>query len=240
MVVRKGDIKVLIVDDDEELRTALTENLRLNGIIVREVENGAAFRDVLRMDRMDVAIIDVNLPDISGFELARELSEKIDRPGIILLTARAERSDRLQGYLEGADIYMTKPVDNDELVLVVRNLSGRLANAQLSSQPKQAPKPGWKLDVGRKLLISPDDRIVVLSGREVMLMELFEKAGGATLSRSYIASVMGYGQPGPEHRGFDAALRRLKEKATRAQVDIPLLSVKSMGIRFVAPLMTID
>jgi DNA-binding response OmpR family regulator len=229
-----GAVKVLLVEDDVELREALAENLRLNGMDVLEADTAAAFREVVRMERVDAAIIDINLPDASGFDLAHELSGDDDRPGIVMLTARTERHDRLRGYAEGADVYMTKPVDNDELVLVVRNLSSRIVGAR-DSKPHPS-EPEWLLDVARRLLTSPDGRIVVLSGKEVMLFELFAKADGAFLSRSYIASAMGYGAPGPARRGLDAALHRLREKTARIQIELPILVVHSKGVRFVAPL----
>lgn len=233
-----GPARVVLVEDDADLREALTENLRLNGISVLDVETGAAFREAVRVSQVDAAIIDVNLPDASGFDLARELHGRVDRPGIVILTARDGRDDRLLGYAGGADLYMTKPVDNEELVLAVRNLTRRVAGARRERQ--DGPEPAWQLDRARKLLVAPDGTIVVLSGREVMLLELLEKARGSPLSRGFLGSVMGYGMPGPEHRGLDAAIRRLRRKAALRQVELPLLVVQSLGIRFVAPLRIAD
>lgn len=231
---------VILVEDDADLREALTENLRLNGINVLEVETGAAFRAALRERQVDAAIIDVNLPDASGFDLARELQGAADRPGIVLLTARSGRQDRLAGYAGGADLYMTKPVDNEELVLAVRNLARRVADARRAPREAQASAAAWQLDLARKLLVAPDGTVLVLSGREVTLLELLQKAEGGPLSRAYIGTVMGYGAPGPEHRGLDAAIRRLRRKAERRKLDLPLLAVQSLGIRFVAPLTMVE
>lgn len=228
--------RVVLVEDDVELREALSENLRLNGMNVLEVASGAGFREAMRMEHVDAAIIDVNLPDASGFELARDLSDDDDRPGLIILTARTGRDDRLQGYAEGADIYMTKPVDNDELVLAVRNLVRRVAETRRKRRPTPETAPAWQLDIARRLLVAPDGTVVVLSGREVMLLELFEKAKGNILSRGYVTSTMGYGSPGPEHRGLDAALRRLRHKVAGRGLELPLLVIHAAGIRFVAPL----
>jgi len=228
--------RVLLVEDDADLREALTENLRLNGISVLDVETGAAFREAVRVSQVDAAIIDVNLPDASGFDLAKELYGREDRPGIVILTARNGRQDRLLGYAGGADLYMTKPVDNEELVLAVRNLAQRVAGARRERDDGAQPAAAWQLDLARKLLVAPDGTILVLSGREAMLLELLEKAKGNPLSRSYLGSVMGYGAPGPEHRGLDAAVRRLRRKAALRQIDLPLLVVQSLGLRFVAPL----
>ncbi|MGV6871975.1 response regulator transcription factor [Pseudochelatococcus sp. B33] len=227
---------VILVEDDHELRVGLAENLRLNGVDVTETDSGMGFRDAFRTGFVDVAIIDVNLPDINGFELARELSEHDHQPGIIMLTARTGRQDRRQGYAEGADLYMTKPVDSEELLLAVRNLARRVRHAQANAGTARPDQPAWILDMARKLLHSPDGTVIVLSGREVMLLEQFAKARGEPLSRASIAATMGYGNPGPENRGLDAALRRLREKAAERHIELPLLVIHSIGIRFASPL----
>lgn len=231
-----GRASVVLVEDDADLREALTENLRLNGISVLEVETGAAFRAAVQDRRVDAAIIDVNLPDASGFELARELQGRSDRPGIVILTARSGRQDRLLGYAGGADLYMTKPVDNEELVLAVRNLARRVADARRAADEPPARAPAWQLDLVRRLLVAPDGTVLVLSGREATLLELLQEAGGRPLSRIHLGAVMGYGAPGPEHRGLDQAIRRLRHKASQRGLDLPLLVVQALGIRFVAPL----
>lgn len=228
--------QVLLVEDDDELREGLAENLRLNGLTVREAATGSDFRVAMATSEVDVAIIDVNLPDANGFELARDLRDDENRPGIIMLTARADRQDRLQGFAEGADLYMTKPVDSDELVLAIRNLAKRIIQSR-AHRPRPAVEGlTWRLDVARKILMSPDNKFLILTGKEVMLLEMFEKARGKAISREYAGAAMGYGVPGPNHRGLDAALRRLKEKAEKMKIDLPFLIVHSVGIRFVGEL----
>lgn len=229
-------MRVLLVEDDRELREGLAENLRLNGVSVTEADSGVSFRNAMRSGTIDVAIIDVNLPDVSGFELARELARDERPPGIIMLTARTGHRDRRQGYSEGADLYMTKPVDGEELLLAVRNLARRVRRSQGIAGSDEPDQPGWKLDVARRMLISPDNAVILLSGREVMLLEQFVEAKGAPLSRSSISETMGYGSPGPTNRGLDAAIHRLREKAAERNAELPLLVIHSIGIRFAAPL----
>jgi DNA-binding response OmpR family regulator len=230
-----GGARVLLVEDDHELREALAENLRLNGIDVTEADSGGSFRKALHAGPIDVAIIDVHLPDATGFELTRELADHESRPGVIILTARTGRQDRRQGYAEGADLYMTKPVDGEELLFAVRNLARRVRHAETSAAPRETAERAWKLDMVRNRLVSPDDTFITLTGREVLLLEQFVMANGEPVSRAALAAVMGYGDPGPENRGLDAALRRLREKASARNIDLPLLVIHSVGIRFVSP-----
>lgn len=228
-------MRVLLVEDDDELREGLAENLRLNGIEVAEAYSGRSFRDALRAEPIDVAIIDVNLPDTSGFELVRELAAGGLRPGVIILTARTSPQDRRAGYAGGADLYMTKPVDGEELLLAVRNLARRVRHAQTQASASHSGERAWRLDMARKLLVSPEGASLALSGREVLLLEQFVKAEGAPVSRAALAETMGYGIPGPENRGLDAALRRLREKAAARNIELPLLVIHSIGIRFASP-----
>ena len=223
------------MEDDDELREGLAENLRLNGIEVAEADSGSSFRHALRSGPIDVAIIDVNLPDASGFELVRELAGGALRPGVIVLTARTSPQDRREGYAGGADLYMTKPVDGEELLLAVRNLARRVRHSHAQVSRADGGQPSWRLDVARKLLVSPDGVSLALSGREVLLLEQFVKAEGTPVSRVALAEIMGYGSPGPENRGLDAALRRLREKAAAQHIELPLLVIHSIGIRFAAP-----
>jgi len=227
---------IILVEDDQHLREGLAETLRLHGMDVTDVPSGIAFYRASRTRHFDIAILDVNLPDVSGFELARELAGN-GRTGIVMLTARAGIQDRKQGYYEGADLYLTKPVDGEELLLAVRNLARRLREEQaISGQPLAATHRPWQVDRPNSRLISPDGRQTALTGREVMLLEVFAKAGDARISRSDLSVLMGYGPPGPDNRSLDVVLHRLQSKATKAGIALPLHNVQSVGIRFSAPL----
>src|ERR1700742_2168908 len=89
--------RVVLVEDDHDLRQGLSDYLRLSGITVVDVASAAAFYKALRREDFDIAILDINLPDISGFELTRDLATE-GRMGVIILTARTGRDDKIQGY----------------------------------------------------------------------------------------------------------------------------------------------
>ncbi|MDQ0390335.1 response regulator transcription factor [Labrys monachus] len=234
--------RVVLVEDDHDLRQGLAEYLRLSGIMVVDVASAAALYKALRREDFDIVILDVNLPDISGFELARDLSAE-RRTGVIILTARTSREDRIQGYAEGADLYLTKPVDGEELVLAVRNLARRVHQADPASEERPAvetartpPDKPWRLELRHYRLISPEGHAIPLSGREVMLMEHLAHAQGATVARSTLATLLGYDIRSPESRGLDAVLRRLRHKALENGSELPLHAIHSVGIRFSGPL----
>lgn len=186
----------------------------------------------------DIAILDVNLPDVSGFELARAVSSR-KRMGVIMLTARTGREDRIKGYEQGADLYLIKPVDGEELALAIGNLARRIRSIGVPSGdiiPSQCHSEivegAWHLELQSRRLISPTGVPILLSGREAMLMEHLARARGATVSHAAIDALLGHHYSDPESRRLDAVFRRLRMKARTAGTDLPLHIVHAAGIRF--------
>lgn len=230
--------RVILVEDDNELREGLADYLRLSGIEVTEAASGIAFYKVMRTQTFDIAIIDINLPDTSGYELTRELAQE-RKMGIIVLTAMSTREARKRGFEEGADLFLTKPVDGDELLTTVRNLSRRVRQSGPAASEADGGKPIWRLNRHRSRLTAPDGRAVQLSGREVILLEQFAAADGEPVARSSLADALGYGTPSSGNRSLDAALRRLRQKAAANNADLPLQAVHAVGVRFIDGLIVV-
>ncbi|MGV0908149.1 response regulator transcription factor [Martelella sp. FOR1707] len=232
----KAIVRILLVEDDEDLRQSLAEYLKLSGYDVTEASSGLECYRALRNATFEVAIIDVNLPDCSGFELVSDLAGEAEGRGIILLTARTGRDDRVRGYQQGADLYLTKPVDGLELVLAIRNLVRRLPEPRKAGDDAdvaQSTNQTWRLDRLNYVLTAPDDIGIDLTGREMQLMAILVEARGDPVSRSKLASELGYDDK-PETRGIDAIVHRLKQKAASSNVDLPIKSIRSIGISFAA------
>lgn len=233
------DFKIILVEDDHDLRQSLADYLRLRNLHVTEAPSGIAFYKALRKERYDIAVLDVNLPDVSGFELARDLATQREM-GIILLTARTGRDDRVRGYAEGADLYLTKPVDTEELALAILNLGRRVRreSAELEhARPANAIEaPGgtaWQLNRRTQMLRSPDVRSVKLTAREMVLIEHLAARPDETVSRDLIMGLFGQSRVDPESRRFDALLARLRSKLRIAGMECPLQVVHSAGVRLV-------
>lgn len=135
---------IAIVEDDRFLREELACFFEAHQYQVHEANCMEGLFDILREYTLDLAILDLNLPGQSGFEIARDLRERIPDIGIIMLTARTRVDDRVKGYNVGADIYLTKPTDPRELLAAVTRLSKR--NAELMDSQ-------WVLDVRQFELI---------------------------------------------------------------------------------------
>jgi len=121
----KRKLKVLIVDDEPHIVTAIQFLINKEGFETSTAYNGASALSVVQSFRPDVVVLDVMMPGMSGFEVARQIRSNSDlgNTQIVFLTAKGTTKDKMQGYSTGGDFYMTKPFDNDELVSVVLELA---------------------------------------------------------------------------------------------------------------------
>ncbi|WP_206589005.1 response regulator transcription factor [Agrobacterium rosae] len=225
-------VRVILVEDDLDLKQGLTDFLRLNSFAVTAVGSGKEFDLAFGTDAFDVAIIDVNLPDISGFDIAQRV-KKTTNLGIIMLTARTLRDDKLRGYAEGANLYLTKPVDGDELVFAVKNLAERLR--QNVKTPKEAPQPtgSWSIDRIGQRLVPPQGKAMKLSGREAALISKLAEESGRIISRAELGLAMGY-ETILDTRSLDAVLQRLRVKARDAGTELPIQVIHGSGFQLSA------
>jgi two-component system, OmpR family, response regulator PrrA len=182
------DPLVLVVDDDEDIRKALERALRLEGFAVRVADGGRAALELVEQERPGVMVLDVVMPDLSGVRVVSRLRERgIDTP-ICILSARDEVEDRVAGLEAGADDYVVKPFDLEELVARLRALLRRVPSTENAL-----------LRLG-DLIVDPAQRSVSRGGREIELtrreFELLEELvrhRGVVLSRQQLLErVWGY------------------------------------------------
>lgn len=119
------DFKILIAEDDPEIRTALERILTYEGYTVHSANDGAAALEALLTHEPDLVVLDVMMPFVDGLEVCRKMRSRGDRTPILMLTAREETSDRVAGLDAGADDYMAKPFELDELLARIRALLRR-------------------------------------------------------------------------------------------------------------------
>src|SRR3982751_2479803 len=126
--------RVLLVDDDRAIRDSLARALDLEGYEVLTATDGAAALEVVREEHPDVIVLDVMMPSVDGLTACRVLRFEKDRTPILMLTARTETTDRVAGLDAGADDYLSKPFDLDELLARLRALQRR-AQAETREKP---------------------------------------------------------------------------------------------------------
>lgn len=159
-------MKLLLVEDEQRMAQALSELLRLEHYEVKHCADGIKGRDAAVTEVFDLMILDVMLPGISGFEIARQVREKGIRTPILMLTAKSEIEDKVMGLDRGADDYLTKPFQSAELLARLRALLRR-------STGEREPLLSYgdiSLDRNTSLLICKD-RSVRFSDREFRILE---------------------------------------------------------------------
>jgi DNA-binding response OmpR family regulator len=223
---------LLFIEDDDQIRLALTMALEDEGYTVREAPDGRAGLAEFAEDEADLVLLDLRLPDMSGFDVCRALRARSIVP-IIIITAQTDTHDLVAGLEAGADDYVTKPVVPKELAARIRAL---LRRVQLRETP------AMKSTVFGDVELRREQGIVLKRGREVPLTKTefrlvceFADHAGAVLSRDQLLErVWGYEYLG-DSRLVDAHVRRLRVKI-EDQPDEPrlIVTVRGLGYRLLA------
>ncbi len=122
-------MNILLAEDDADLRSILSQYLEINGFSILQAKNGQAGLEIFKNEHVDVCILDIMMPLMDGFELARQIRKTDPEIPVIFLTARNQKADKIKGLKLGADDYITKPFEVEELILRIRNIlrrSGRV------------------------------------------------------------------------------------------------------------------
>ncbi|NSY41406.1 response regulator [Leisingera sp. ANG59] len=206
---------ILIVDDDREIRDLVGKVLERDGFRISRAENEAAMRRVLADGAIDLIVLDIMLPGKDGLALCRELRGSHDPTPIIMLTAKGDDIDRILGLEMGADDYLPKPFNSRELVARIKAVLRRGG-----SGPKSEPTcqerfycfEGWRLDIGKRELLSPECVIVSLSSSEYgLLLELVQRPQ-RTLTRDQLIDLTRGRAAAVFDRSIDIQISRLRKK----------------------------
>ena len=204
--------KVLVLEDEANIRGFIVINLRRAGYEVVEAESGEEALEKLKAQRdIRVALLDVMLPGIDGFEVCRRLRANDANIGIIMLTARSQEMDKVTGLMTGADDYVTKPFSPAELTARVDALMRRSGGAEPEEKAGELVSPPFTLNLRNRTLEKNGER-VKLTQVEYSLMKLFMENPGKALSREEILdTVWGHDYFG-ELKIVDVNTRRLRLK----------------------------
>ena len=205
------DAHLLIVDDDERIRTLLQKFLIRNGFLVSAARDAAHARRILSGLDFDLIVLDVMMPGEDGISLTKELRRTSDTP-ILLLTAKGETQDRIIGLEAGADDYLAKPFEPKELLLRLNAILRRVpAQDEVAALPKIMHLGQVHYDVDRSEMWQGEAR-VRLTGTESQLMRIFSSAPGVPLSRSNLVEQLGRDGGQAQERAVDVQITRLRRK----------------------------
>ena len=202
---------VLVADDDRAIRESLERALQLEGYTVRTVADGVQALAAVHSDPVDLLILDVMMPGVDGLGVARVLRAENDRTPILMLTARVETPDRVAGLDAGADDYLAKPFELDELLARLRALLRRAAPVQ--GDPEEGPLRVGELGLDpRARRVWRGDREIELSKTEFDLLELLVRNAGIVLDHATIYDrIWGY-DFGPESKNLAVYISYLRRK----------------------------
>ncbi len=204
----------LIVDDDELVQSLLAAYMQNEGFKVSLASSGKEMLACIDSEAIDLVLLDLGLPDEDGLVLARQVRARSSLP-IIVVTSRKDQKDRLAALEIGADDYLTKPFDPEELALRVRNLLGRAGGATgeaLRLKTEVFRFQGWTLDAGGHNLTGPDGEIVALTRAEFNLLAALARAPNRVLSRDYLLDAISQDADAPTDRLIDVLISRVRKK----------------------------
>jgi DNA-binding response OmpR family regulator len=220
--------KLLVVDDDPHIRELASVFLRQEGFEVYEVADGMEALSKLETVKVDLVILDIMMPNMDGWELCRQLRDSYDLP-LLMLTAKGETKDKIQGFQLGTDDYLVKPFEPLELVMRVKALLKRYRIA--ASQTIQF----GELFMDRKTYeVMVHGEKLTLPLKEFELLFKLASYPGKTLSRDQlIEDIWGYDFEGNE-RTLDVHINRLRERFPEAQHSFKITTIRGLGYRMEA------
>jgi DNA-binding response OmpR family regulator len=231
-------MKILIVEDEDHLADGLRFNLEAEGYEAVIARDGDVALDLLNKDRFDAMVLDVMLPTIDGFDVARTMRSREDYTPILMLTARGRPEDVLVGFEAGTDDYLAKPF---ELAIFLARLNGLLRRTQWQSGREPARPPeiisinGRTIDIDN-LELRHDESIVHLTLMEVKLLKyLLDREGRAVSRREILEEVWGLHEE-TDTRAIDNFIVRLRKYLENDPADPKIVqTVRGIGYRFAKP-----
>ena len=239
--------RLIVVEDNHDLRENLVEYLSFHGYGVTGVGSAAEFYFKLDDGNYDLAILDIGLPDQSGLVLTEYL-RKNTRMKIVILSALVNTEDRIAGYGAGADSYMLKPFDSRELLLLIGNILSRPDTApplakEAASNPVHGDHPAakaWELIRRDWLLQSPKGTGVHLTSTEFEFMLLMTKEPfGTVVIRKDILERLDYQQNEYGNRAFESMIYRLRHKIEAIGELKPIKTYRGIGYALCVPIIDI-
>ena len=220
-------LRVALLEDDALLRErVLLPGLNDFGFSASGHETAAALYAHLQDDPSDIVILDVGLPDQDGFSVARQLRTMHASLGIVMLTGRGETPDRVRGLSEGADAYLSKPVEMELLAATLHSLARRLrGNGERAKTP-----PAWRLDADGWCLLSPSGAVVALTKSERSLFACLSASPGKLVTRETLIAALTSNVFDFDNHRLDSMIHRLRRKVADACGEpLPLSAVHGEG-----------
>ena len=201
--MKKSKAHILIVDDDDRIRDLVKQYLNDFDFLVTTANNAEDAKQKIDIIKFDLIVLDIMMPGQSGLEFTNENKKKIGTP-IILLTAKGEATDRIEGLEIGADDYLAKPFEPKELILRIRNI---LEKTKSKSQKRVVNFSNVNIDLN-KLLIIKNNKEFKINNTEKIILEKMINSPGQTCTREEIGKLINL----YKERSIDVIITRLRKK----------------------------
>jgi two-component system, OmpR family, response regulator len=221
-----------LIDDDAEYSEYLAQHLRGKGIDVSVFDDSNTLLADSDSHRYDFYLVDLMLPGVDGVELIKVIRRKSDA-GLLVVSGRLGPEVFASVMTAGADMYLAKPVQFDQVSLAIQAVQRRAGRDVSTTKP-------WKLDRAMRELLVPDGARVALSEADMVVLECFLEAGGQTVTRETLWQRLGRERDEDGDNGLNAIIYRLRRRIERATpMLVPLQSRSRVGYWFRAPLTTL-
>jgi DNA-binding response OmpR family regulator len=229
--------KILIVEDEEHIATGLRFNIEAEGHEAFVAEDGDTALEVIGKSRFDAIVLDIMLPGIDGFEIARRMREKEDYTPILMLTARGRPEDVLKGFEAGTDDYLAKPFELDIFLARLNGLLRRRSWALKEAAPPAGSQVvninGRKIDFENLELKAADETVHLTLMEAKLLRYLIDHEGRAVSRKTILSDVWGL-QEDTDTRAIDNFIVRLRKYLEDTPDDPKILqTVRGVGYKFV-------
>ena len=220
-------LKILIAEDDRELRRLFAHVLIKNGYTVKEVVNGKEALDAVDGDYYDLIISDIMMPVLDGYQMVRMLRDAGNNTPVLMITAKDAFDDMRMGFLSGSDDYMIKPVNINEMVLRVQAL---LRRAQMINERKQTIG-NTVLEYDTFMVISGNEAISLPQKEFLLLYKMASYPGRIFTRQQLMDDVWGYNSDSDSHT-VDVHIGRLRERF-RDNNDFKIVTMRGVGYKVV-------
>lgn len=202
--------KILLLEDEQAIRSFIEIKLRSQGYVVIECETGKEALEKID-ESIDIALLDVMLPDMNGFEICERFREDYPNLGIIMVTAKGQEEDKVTGLKGGADDYMVKPFSPKELTARIESLQRRLNRNKIESKKNRITNKPFTIDMDKRIL-TKEDQFISLTPTEYAVMAFLMNHPNKTFSRDQLLDeVWGENYAG-EIKVVDVNMRRIRTK----------------------------
>lgn len=226
--------KILIVDDDAEIRSLLKSYLHKNQYRTDSAADGREMFQQLQQQPFDLIVLDLMMPGDDGLTLCRKLRAQSTIP-IIMLTAKGDEMDRIIGLEMGADDYLPKPFNPRELLARIKTVLRRANADQQHADTSGFSFNGWQLNTTNHQLTAPDNEVIAISHSEYSLLKIFLENAGRILSRDQLLDLTKGRSAGPFDRAIDVQVGRLRKQLKDTAAEPAMIkTARGEGYIFIA------